>query len=564
MAAAAMPELGESLDPWTEDDPENFDLDGFAAEFYGDASERRMRHLRDQLSSLRDLAESEQRQNVFAHYESFIRVSREISMLQGQVGTLREMVKVPAEVVSTLLADAAGSNQNDAEGAHDADDEASATLRRADERAAASARAVTSGGVDGTLGTLGGDRGTRRDDHVGEDGVSLGDAKRAAKLADDLDEALSGREVFAALETIEEGTKLLDEMRTRAAALGRQTRRGGDETTSKAGTAVSGRDATRVKRSIDADTAVPTRTGSPSLGETRANPLFAAMQRTTTTPTTTPSMSIATSGDDAKEGPAKEGDESEPGPIQQLAGALADARAAALAALMDTLVDPHETKARRAAARDSLRRAGASASAARHVANAELAAARAATERTAKNERGVAFAVEACEAIFSALRVVCSERDDSHSPHGSVEGGGDDSSSDNDVFIAERVREETTRLWDLVADRCLGRWSAATPLPEACASVLVCVCHVDAFVADVGGTSVKQQHATCAVDVLRTHHGVNAGMKRVLDAATEAFVSDESDDLGGSSGNWIDAGERWLETTAWDDLRTLCERGIAD
>ena len=287
MAAAAMPELGESLDPWTEDDPENFDLDGFAAEFYGDASERRMRHLRDQLSSLRDLAESEQRQNVFAHYESFIRVSREISMLQGQVGTLREMVKVPAEVVSTLLADAAGSNQNDAEGAHDADDEASATLRRADERAAASARAVTSGGVDGTLGTLGGDRGTRRDDHVGEDGVSLGDAKRAAKLADDLDEALSGREVFAALETIEEGTKLLDEMRARAAALGRQTRRGGDETTSKAGTAVSGRDATRVKRSIDADTAVPTRTGSPSLGETRANPLFAAMQRTTT-PITTP------------------------------------------------------------------------------------------------------------------------------------------------------------------------------------------------------------------------------------------------------------------------------------
>ena len=555
MAAAAMPELGESLDPWTEDDPENFDLDGFAAEFYGDASERRMRHLRDQLSSLRDLAESEQRQNVFAHYESFIRVSREISMLQGQVGSLREMVKVPAEVVSTLLADAAGSNQNDAEGAHDADDEASATLRRADERAAASARAVTSGGVDGTLGTLGGTRGTRRDDHVGEDGVSLGDAKRAAKLADDLDEALSGREVFAALETIEEGTKLLDEMRTRAAAVGRQTRRGGDETTSKAGTAVSGRDATRVKRSIDAD--APPRTGSPSLGETRANPLFAAMQRTTT-----PSMGIATSGDDAKEGPAKEADESEPGPIQQLARALADARAAALAALMDTLVDPHETKARRLAARDSLRRAGASASAARHVANAELAAARAATERLAKNERGVAFAVEACEAIFSALRVVCGERDDS-SPHSYVEGG-DDSSSDDDVFIAERVREETSRLWDLVADRCLGRWSTATSLPEACASVLVCVCHVDAFVADVGGTSVKQQHATCAVDVLRTHPGVNAGMKRVLDAATEAFVSDESDDLGGSSGNWIDAGERWLETTAWDDLRTLCERGIAD
>ena len=114
MAAAAMPELGESLDPWTEDDPENFDLDGFAAEFYGDASERRMRHLRDQLSSLRDLAESEQRQNVFAHYESFIRVSREISRLQGQVGKLREMVQVPSDVVETLVADARSHQQRPA------------------------------------------------------------------------------------------------------------------------------------------------------------------------------------------------------------------------------------------------------------------------------------------------------------------------------------------------------------------------------------------------------------------------------------------------------------------
>ena len=207
MAAAAMPELGESLDPWTEDDPENFDLDGFAAEFYGDASERRMRHLRDQLSSLRDLAESEQRQNVFAHYESFIRVSREISRLQGQVGKLREMVQVPSDVVETLVADAR-SHQDDA---HEDEDEASATLRRAEERAVASARAVTGGGVDGTLGTLGGRRSA--DELVGDDGVATGDARRAAKLRDQLEESLSGREVFAALEAIDEGTKLLRSMR---------------------------------------------------------------------------------------------------------------------------------------------------------------------------------------------------------------------------------------------------------------------------------------------------------------------------------------------------------------
>ena len=214
MAAAAMPELGESLDPWTEDDPENFDLDGFAAEFYGDASERRMRHLRDQLSSLRDLAESEQRQNVFAHYESFIRVSREISRLQGQVGKLREMVQVPSDVVETLVADAR-SHQDDA---HEDEDEASATLRRAEERAVASARAVTDGGVDGTLGTLGGRR--RADDLVGDDGVATGDARRAAKLRDQLEESLSGREVFAALEAIEEGTRLLRSMRDDVAARG--------------------------------------------------------------------------------------------------------------------------------------------------------------------------------------------------------------------------------------------------------------------------------------------------------------------------------------------------------
>ena len=54
-------------------------------------------------------------------------------------------------------------------------------------------------------------------------------------------------------------------------------------------------------------------------------------------------------------------------------------------------------------------------------------------------------------------------------------------------------------------------------------------------------------------------------MKRVLDAATEAFIADDGEtDGAGSSGGWIDAGERWLETHAWEDLRTLCELGVAD
>ena len=553
MAAAAMPELGESLDPWTEDDPENFDLDGFAAEFYGDASERRMRHLRDQLSSLRDLAESEQRQNVFAHYESFIRVSREISRLQGQVGKLREMVQVPSDVVETLVADAR-SHQDDAD---EDEDETSETLRRAEERAVASARAVTGGGVDGTLGTLGSRR--RADDLVGDDGVATGDARRAAKLRDQLEESLSGREVFAALEAIEEGTRLLRSMRDDVAARGGGRRGktsrtfGGDEDAKREAPEGGRPDRVASVSTVDRTPQEP-RSGSPSLGETRANPLFAATRhRATTTPVTTPVTATAT-GDDSNDDSNGDTAGAEPAAIQNLARALAESRRTALDALMDTLVDPHETKARRDAAADSLRRAGASAAAARHVSDAELAAARSETRRLAletENDK-TGFALEACEATFRALRAAFV-----HDAEG-AEGA---------AFIAERVRDETSRLLHLVAERSLGRWERAASLPEACAAVLACVRHVDAFVADAsssprrGGASIAEG----LLDAARAHPGINGAMKRVLDAATEAFIADDGETDGvGSSGGWIDAGERWLETHAWEDLRTLCELGVAD
>ena len=119
----------------------------------------------------------------------------------------------------------------------------------------------------------------------------------------------------------------------------------------------------------------------------------------------------------------------------------------------------------------------------------------------------------------------------------------------------------------LVAERSLGRWERAASLPEACAAVLACVRHVDAFVADAsssprrGGASIAEG----LLDAARAHPGINGAMKRVLDAATEAFIADDGETDGvGSSGGWIDAGERWLETHAWEDLRTLCELGVAD
>ena len=579
MAAAAMPELGESLDPWTEDDPENFDLDGFAAEFYGDASERRMRHLRDQLSSLRDLAESEQRQNVFAHYESFIRVSREISRLQGQVGKLREMVQVPSDVVETLVADAR-SHQDDAD---EDEDEASETLRRAEERAVASARAVTGGGVDGTLGTLGSRR--RADDLVGDDGVATGDARRAAKLRDQLEESLSGREVFAALEAIEEGTRLLRSMRDDVAARGGGRRGkvssrtfGGNEE-AKRGAPAGGRPDGRPDRVATVSTVhrtPPARSGSPSLGETRANPLFAATRHRTAA-ATAPGDEAATAPGDDSNGDDWNGDDAsdEPAAIENLARALAESKRTALDALMDTLVDPHETKARRDAAADSLRRAGASAAAARHVSDAELAAARSETRRLAlqTEDDKTGFALEACEATFRALRaafVHARDRDVDDSEGGAEDGA--EGGAEGVAFIAERVRDETSRLLDLVAERSLGRWERAASLPEACAAVLACVRHVDAFVADAASSSPHgPRHrggpsiADGLVDAAQAHPGINGAMKRVLDAATEAFIADDGEtDGAGSSGGWIDAGERWLETHAWEDLRTLCELGVAD
>ena len=248
-----------------------------------------------------------------------------------------------------------------------------------------------------------------------------------------------------------------------------------------------------------------------------------------------------------------------------MARALAESRRTALDALMDTLVDPHETKARRDAAADSLRRAGASAAAARRVADAELATARSETKRLAETEKGAGFALEACEATFRALRVAFVHVDDVEGADGGADGA--EGGAEGAAFIAERVRDETSRLLHLVAERSLGRWERAASLSEACAAVLACVRHVDAFIADAsssrrrGGASIAEG----LLDAVQAHPGINGAMKRVLDAATEAFIADDGETDGvGSSGGWIDAGERWLETHAWEDLRTLCELGVAD
>ena len=103
--ALASLEVRDHLEPWMEEDPEDFDPDAFAATHYGDASEKRIRHLSGALGALRDRADAEMRHNVLAHRDAFVRVSREISRAQGRVAELRDLVAVPTNAVESLLHD---------------------------------------------------------------------------------------------------------------------------------------------------------------------------------------------------------------------------------------------------------------------------------------------------------------------------------------------------------------------------------------------------------------------------------------------------------------------------
>ena len=95
-----------SLEPWSAEDPETFDPDAFAATHYGDASEKRVRHLDGVLGALRDRAESEMRADVLANRGAFVRVSRTIARLRSRVDELGDLVAVSRDAVEALVADA--------------------------------------------------------------------------------------------------------------------------------------------------------------------------------------------------------------------------------------------------------------------------------------------------------------------------------------------------------------------------------------------------------------------------------------------------------------------------
>jgi hypothetical protein len=148
------------------------------------------------------------RQNVFANYAAFIRVSREISHLQGRVGELRELVAVPTEAVKALTADGHARTGSGGGSAGDGRGRGGGSLgslngqapRHArDERAVSSSTAGASGGGGG------------RDDVDGRNGgggLRDTDVRLAAAIQDDIEALLSEQELFAALDAIRRGERL--------------------------------------------------------------------------------------------------------------------------------------------------------------------------------------------------------------------------------------------------------------------------------------------------------------------------------------------------------------------
>ena len=198
--ALASLEVRDHLEPWMEEDPEDFDPDAFAATHYGDASEKRIRHLSGALGALRDRADAEMRHNVLAHRDAFVRVSREISRAQGRVAELRDLVAVPTNAVESLLHDSDAGVL--AAAALDED-----VARRDARRRAAAAAAAN--GVDGVGGGVGVGRAPAAAATTTGGGIRRVDARAAAELIERLEAFAAERDARALLDEIRRGDRAL-------------------------------------------------------------------------------------------------------------------------------------------------------------------------------------------------------------------------------------------------------------------------------------------------------------------------------------------------------------------
>ena len=112
-AVATEVDIPGSLEEWSNTDAEDFNSDVFAATYYGDAGAQRITHLNNVLSTLRDKADVEMRENVLVNHALFVKVGTEIAGLRDTVGELRSLVQVSSDAVDALLLEAEKSKASE-------------------------------------------------------------------------------------------------------------------------------------------------------------------------------------------------------------------------------------------------------------------------------------------------------------------------------------------------------------------------------------------------------------------------------------------------------------------
>ena len=545
--ALASLEVRDHLEPWMEEDPEDFDPDAFAATHYGDASEKRIRHLSGALGALRDRADAEMRHNVLAHRDAFVRVSREISRAQGRVAELRDLVAVPTNAVESLLHDSdAGAL---AAAALDED-----VARRDARRRAAAAAAAN--GVDGVGGGVGVGRAPAAATTTTGGGIRRVDARAAAELIERLEAFAAERDARALLDEIRRGDRALASLQSAEEA---EEARRAIETNNQ----TNDHDEQEANDRSRAQNDERMRSPSNSTARRVASALAAARRRAAST--------LSSAASDPNEDPAA-----------RLAAAVALASSTgrsagatrALIAARDREMDEATFAAK-----------GRGFGYALDVCEATFARARAAV------------------ADENVVRAVVETRDDDHARGGSEKRTGKESSRDDGGVSSASTREDgegdggdrdgviagmspvavpSTRsspsssspspasssraaTWvasrldamaDLIARRALV--DSADPgspasMREACATLSLCLGHLDALEEDAPETRGSAVRFAARASIF-------AAVRATVDAATERYLGDD-----GGKGEWLDAAAAYVDGGGkLRDLRALCDAGVAD
>ncbi|CAK9881462.1 unnamed protein product [Sphagnum jensenii] len=153
---------------------ENFDAKGFVDAKFQSMTEKGIRKLCDELTDLKKASAEEMRKAIYANYDAFISTSQEISELEGEIQTMRNLLSTQATLIHIL---------------------------------AESGASISSGPAGTSLDT----------DYYSKDGQKPTDLEiRAEKIPDILDVLLAERKVEEMLAVLEEGDQLVAEGHNRS------------------------------------------------------------------------------------------------------------------------------------------------------------------------------------------------------------------------------------------------------------------------------------------------------------------------------------------------------------